>query len=412
MTSDIEKVVVIGTGFIGLPLALQLAKAGKTVVGVDIDENLVEAINDQSLNLDEDQLQQMLESKEVDENLIAQTEVEEGDAYVVSVPTPLEDPQKSPDLSAVETAVESIIPHLNGGEVVNIESTIPPLTVDEVVAPRLEEAGFVPGEDVYLAHSPERILPGNVFDEIVNNDRVIGAMTTEGAQAAAGIYEPFLEGDIHFTSVLSAELCKLMENTYRDINIAIANEFALIGDELGIDMTEVIELANHHPRVDILRPGIGVGGHCLPIDPWFLNEVDPEHTNLITTARRINDMMPRAVCRKIRHAVSDFDNPKLLIFGAAYKPNTHDARESPAQEIVQELRRDGYDIAHYDRHVEGMSYANLESVIENERPDSIVLLVPHDETVDEIDEKSEMFGREGIQLVRVGTGNPLLPDNE
>lgn len=410
--SDIEKIVVIGTGFIGLPLALQLAKAGKTVVGVDIDENLVEAINDQSLYLDEEQLQQMLESKEVEENLIAQTEVEEGDAYVVSVPTPLENPQKSPDLSAVEAAVESIIPHLNGGEVVNIESTIPPLTVNEVVAPRLEEAGFVPGEDVYLAHSPERILPGNVFDEIVNNDRVIGAMTPEGAEAAAGIYEPFLEGEIHFTSVLSAELCKLMENTYRDINIAIANEFALIGDELDIDMTEVIELANHHPRVDILRPGIGVGGHCLPIDPWFLNEVDPEHTNLITTARRINDMMPREVCRTIRHAVSDFDNPKLLALGAAYKPNTHDARESPAQEIVQELRDDGYDIAHYDYHVEGMSYTTLRSVIETEEPDSIVLLVPHDETVDEIDEKSEMLEREGIQLVRVGTGNPLLPDDE
>lgn len=411
-TPNIEKVVVIGTGFIGLPLALQLAKAGKTVVGVDIDENLVEAINDQSLNLDEDRLQQMLESDAVQKNLIAQTNVESGDAFVISVPTPLTDPQKSPDLSAVEAAVESIIPHLKGGEVVNIESTVPPLTTEEVIAPRLEDAGFTPGEDVFLAHSPERILPGNVFDEIVHNDRVIGAATPEGARSAAAIYEPFLEGEIHYTSVLSAELCKLMENTYRDINIAIANEFALIGDELDVDITEVIDLANHHPRVDILSPGIGVGGHCLPIDPWFLNEVDPEHTNLITTARRINDAMPRTVSRKLRQAVSDIDDPKLLVLGAAYKPNTHDARESPAIKIVNELRDDGYDIVHYDRHVEDMSYDSLTSLIEAEDPHAVVLLVPHDDTVTELNDYADALEQDGMRILRVGAGNPLHPTNE
>lgn len=327
--TSLDKIIVIGTGFIGLPLALQLANAGKTVVGVDIDENVVAAINDQSLNLDEAELQAMLESESVQDNLDAKTTPEPGDAFVISVPTPLTQPQKSPDLTAVEASVESILPHLAGGEVINVESTVPPLTCEEVIAPMLREAGFEPGEDVFLAHSPERILPGNVFEEIVHNDRVIGGVDDASSRLAAKIYEPFLEGEVYHTDLLSAELCKLMENTYRDVNIALANEFALIGEELGIDITKVIELANYHPRVDILRPGIGVGGHCLPIDPWFLEEVDPEHTNLITSARRINDMMPQKTARSIRHALQDAGDSKLLVLGAAYKPDTHDPRESP-----------------------------------------------------------------------------------
>lgn len=406
---ELETINVIGTGFIGLPLALQLAAAGKRVVGVDIDENLVAAINDQSLNLNEAELQAMLDSDAVKENLIAKTAPEPGDAFVISVPTPLTHPQKNPDLTAVEAAVESIVPHLTHGDIVNVESTIPPLTCEEVIAPQLVEAGFEPGVDVHLAHSPERILPGNVFEEIVHNDRVIGGITEESAHRAAKIYEPFLEGEIHFTDLLSAELCKLMENTYRDVNIALANEFALIGDELRIDMTEVIQLANKHPRVDILQPGIGVGGHCIPIDPWFLNEVDPEHTNLITTARRINDMMPRMVARKIRHALREYSEPTLLVLGAAYKPDTHDARESPASEIVEELRADGYDIAHYDRYIEHLAYNDLESVVDEVRPDAIVQLVDHTETTSDLEELSGELDRAGVDVIPVGRSNPLRP---
>ena len=407
----VDKIVVIGTGFVGLPLALQLAKAGKTVVGVDIDEKVVNAINNQSLNLDEAELQTLLESNEIEENLIGRTSPECGDAFVISVPTPLSHPQKSPDLSSVEAAVESILPHLEEGAIVNIESTIPPLTCDEVIAPMLADAGFEPGEDVYLAHSPERILPGNVFEEIVHNDRVIGGISEASSRAAAQIYEPFLEGDVYFTDLLSAELCKLMENTYRDVNIAIANEFALIGDELGIDMTKVIDLANNHPRVDILRPGIGVGGHCLPIDPWFLNEVDPEHTNLITTARRINDMMPQVVTRKIRYALRELDNPTVLALGAAYKPNTHDARESPAVDIVSELQADGYDVVHYDRYVDDLSYDDLELLIEAVEPDAIVQLVAHTATAAELETLSEELESTGTVFLPVSSGNPLQPNN-
>jgi len=408
----VDKIVVIGTGFIGLPLALQLADAGKTVVGVDIDENLVDAINDQSLNLDEAELQALLESPAVEENLVAQTAPERGDAFVISVPTPLAQPQKSPDLSAVKAAVGSILPHLESGAIVNVESTIPPLTCEEVIMPMLADAGFTPGEDVYLAHSPERILPGNVFEEIVQNDRVIGGVNDASSRAVAQIYEPFLEGDIYYTDLLSAELCKLMENTYRDVNIALANEFALIGDELDLDITGVIELANRHPRVDILRPGIGVGGHCLPIDPWFLNEVDPEHTNLITTARRINDMMPDATARRIRHALSGLDEPTVLALGAAYKPDSHDQRESPAHEIVAELRQDGYEIIHRDRLVKGMAYDDLETLLAETDPDAVVQLVAHSATNADLESLSDELLADGIPLLRPGIGNPLHPAHD
>jgi UDP-N-acetyl-D-mannosaminuronic acid dehydrogenase len=383
--SEIEKVVVVGTGFVGLPLALQLAKNGVEVVGVDIDENLTQAINDASLNLDEDELQRLLEDGTVQENLVAQTTPEEGDAFVISVPTPLTDPEKSPELSHVEAAIESILPYLETGDLLNIESTIPPRTCNTLVPELLEEAGFTPGDDIHLAHSPERILPGDVFEEIVNNDRIIGGATPECAEKAAEIYDPFLEGDVYTTNLLSAELCKLMENTFRDINVAIANEFALIGDELGIDIEHVIELANKHPRVDILTPGIGVGGHCLPVDPWFLNEVDPEHTNLITTARRVNDLMPERAAKRIRRLVADYTDPHILALGMAYKPNTYDQRNSPAREVVEDLQLDGYSVSHYDRFVPGETYDSLRGLVEREGPDVIVELVSHDETVEELD---------------------------
>jgi len=410
MASDVEKVVVIGTGFVGLPLALRLAAEGVEVVGVDIDENVTKAINDGSINLDEDELNALLEDETVKDHLIAQTTPEAGDAFVISVPTPLVEPSKSPDLSHIREAIRSILPYLSDGDVVNIESTIPPLTTETVISEILTDAGFEPGTDIHLAHSPERILPGNVFDEIVHNDRVIGGTTPACADVAAQIYEPFLEGDIYTTDLLSAELCKLMENTFRDINVAIANEFALIGAELGINANEVIELANNHPRVDILKPGIGVGGHCLPVDPWFLNESDPEHTNMITSARRINDMMPAFAARQVRHALAEYRTPKILALGAAYKPNTYDRRNSPAEQIVDDLRKDGYDIVHYDRHVSGMEYETVDSLIKAESPDVLLQLVPHDDTVAELDERRSWLAELGVDVLQFGGRAPLNPE--
>jgi UDP-N-acetyl-D-mannosaminuronic acid dehydrogenase len=400
--APVDEVVIIGTGFIGLPLALVLAEQGKQVYGVDIDENLVEAINDASLRVNNGEFQSRLESDAVRANLEAGTEPRGGDAFVISVPTPLEEPSKSPDLSYVKAAIESTIPHLDGCELINIESTIPPLTCEDHIVPLLEDAGFEPGVNVQLAHSPERILPGNVFEEIVSNDRVIGGIDEASAKRAAKIYEPFLQGDIYFTDLLSAELCKLMENTFRDVNVALANEFALIGEEMDVNMHHVIDIANNHPRVDILKPGIGVGGHCLPVDPWLLNEVDPEHTNLITTARRINDKMPSVTAKKIRRAVAQYDNPKIVALGAAYKPNTDDQRNSPAQEVVESLLLDGYDIHHYDRHIDSMEYEDLQSLLDDEHPDVLLQLVPHDDTVSEITEIRESLDDRGIELLQFG----------
>lgn len=396
----INEVVVIGTGFVGLPLAIMLASKGKTVYGVDIDENLVKAINDGTLNLDEDELQAQLEDETVQENLVAQTHPTSGDAFVISVPTPLTEPEKSSDLSYIQAAIDSLLPHLEEGDLINIESTIPPLTCEDRIVPQLEAAGFTPGEDIQLAHSPERILPGNVFEEIVSNDRIIGGINDESANRAAKLYEPFLDAEIYFTDLVSAELCKLMENTYRDVNVALANEFALIGEEMGIDADSVIELANQHPRVDLLQPGIGVGGHCLPVDPWFLNEVDPEHTNLITTARRINDMMPEHTAAKIRRAVSDYADPKILVLGAAYKPNTNDQRNSPANDIVENLHLDGYRVTHYDRYVDEMGYDDLQLLLESETPDVVVQLVPHDETVDRLRDIESWCADQEIELLQ------------
>ncbi|WP_323174539.1 nucleotide sugar dehydrogenase [Natrialba sp. PRR66] len=405
----VEDIVVIGTGFIGLPLALLLADHGKRVVGVDIDRNLVREINDGTLNVDEDELQDLLTTGPVERNLEARTEPTDGDAFVISVPTPLTEPNKSPDLSALEAALESIQPYLEPGDLINVESTIPPLTCEETIVPFLEEAGFEPGADIQLAHSPERILPGNVFDELVGNDRVIGGIDETSRRRAASIYEPFLEGEIYYTDLLSAELCKLMENTFRDVNVALANEFALIGEELDIDMSNVIELANRHPRVDILQPGIGVGGHCLPIDPWFLNEADPEHTNLITSARRINDKMPAVATQKIRRALASHADPTVLAFGAAYKPSVDDCRNSPAMQIVADLRGDGYRVHHYDRYVDELAYDDLPSVLERESPDVVVQLVPHERTVAALESERSRLADAGVDVLQFGIGNPIEP---
>lgn len=402
---SVEEVVVIGTGFIGLPLALILASEGKTVYGIDIDENLIQSINDQTLNIDDDEIQALIDDEEVQENLVASTEPRKGDAFVISVPTPLSEPAKSPDLSSLEAALESILPYLEQGNLINIESTIPPLTCKNYVVPLLEENGYVPGEDVHLAHSPERILPGNVIDEIINNDRVIGGLTEECAQMAEAVYDPFLKGSVYRTNPTSAELCKLVENTYRDVNVALANEFSLIAEKLDVDVGEVISLANNHPRVDVLSPGIGVGGHCLPVDPWFLNEVAPEETELITEARRINDGMPQVAARKIRRAVSEFANPKILALGAAYKPNTYDQRNSPAIEIVEELRLDGYQVVHYDSKIDSMEFDDLGAVINEENPDFIVQLVPHQTTVTELEELDDFLSSQGIELFQFGVDN-------
>lgn len=378
-----QTIVVIGTGYVGLPAALLLARAGHTVIGVDINENIVRAINEGVLHIKEEELQAIMNEPEVRANLRAQTTPAEADIFLIAVPTPVDHRKKVAEMKYVREATESIVPYLKPGNLVILESTVPPLTCRDFMTPILEKSGLKVGENLYLAHCPERILPGDVFYEIVHNDRIIGAADPQARDLASAMYASFVEGNLYQTDDVTAELCKLMENAYRDVNIALANEFAAVAENLGIDPLEAIELANKHPRVKILKPGIGVGGHCIPLDPWFIKEVDPENSRLIFTSRLINDEMPGRIAGKIRRAVRDITAPKIVAIGAAYKANTEDPRESPAIEIVRLLREDGFDVAHYDPMVDGYRWpkALADACAE---ADLLVILIPHNVVMDEL----------------------------
>jgi UDP-N-acetyl-D-mannosaminuronic acid dehydrogenase len=298
-----REIVVIGTGYVGLPAALLLARAGHSVVGVDIDDNIVRAINEGVLHIKEERLQAVMDEPAVRQNLKAQSTPCEADVFLIAVPTPLDERKKVANLSIVVEATKSLTPHLREGNLVILESTVPPLTCRELMTPLLERSGLKVGTTLHLAHCPERILPGDVFYEIVHNDRIIGAADEKSRAMAAEVYASFVQGELLLTDDVTAELVKLMENAYRDVNIALANEFAAVARTLEIDPGEAIALANRHPRVNILKPGIGVGGHCIPIDPWFIKEVELANSRLIFTARLINDVMPARIAAHIRAAV-------------------------------------------------------------------------------------------------------------
>lgn len=369
-------IVVIGTGYVGLPAALLLAQAGHEVVGVDIDENIVRALNQGVLHIKEAELQRLMDDPDVRRNLRAQGTPCAADVFLIAVPTPLDPRKKVAEMKFVREATLSIVPHLRPGNLVILESTVPPLTCREFMTPILQRSGLKVGEDLFLAHCPERILPGDVFVEIVHNDRIIGAADQRSRELAKAVYQSFVKGQLFETDDVTAELCKLMENTYRDVNIALANEFALLAEDLGVNPLEAIALANKHPRVNILKPGIGVGGHCIPIDPWFIKEINPAHSRLIFTSRLVNDEMPEKTAVKIRRGVRHIPDPKIVAIGAAYKANTADTRESPAIEVVRLLRGDGYDVAHYDPLIEGMQYGSLEEVCRG--ADCLAILIEHD----------------------------------
>ena len=383
-----KKVLVIGTGYVGLPAAIMLANAGYEVVGVDIDRNIVEAINNGQMHIDEAELHALMQKDSVRRNLKAQHETCPADVFIIAVPTPLRPRKKVADLSHVRSAVDAILPHLKKGDLIILESTVPPLTCRETITPMIEADGvFKVGPDILLAHCPERILPGSIFHEIIHNDRIIGGVDAASCEAAREIYASFVQGELFLTDDVTAELCKLMENTYRDVNIALANEFSAIAKTVGTDIGQAIEIANKHPRVDILRPGIGVGGHCIPIDPWFIKEVDPENSTLIFTARRINEKMPAKAAARIRHAVKDVAEPKIIALGAAYKPDTYDDRESPALEVLKCLSDDGYDVTLADPFVKGHPFSSIAELAEG--ADCIAVLVEHSVFEEELERSCE-----------------------
>lgn len=375
-----KRVCVVGIGYVGLPCALMLAQNGCHVWGYDIDESKVQDLNEGKVRL-EPELQKIFEMKEVKSNFCATAELKEADVFVIAVPTPIEHNRKTADLSAVKKAVESITSVLKPGDLVIVESTVPPLTMRKIIIPLLEKHGIDINETL-LAHCPERLLPGNVVQEIVYNNRIIGGYTLESANLAADMYRLFVKGKISLTDDLTAEMCKLMENTYRDVNIALANELSDVCTDVGIDVDKAIDLANLHPRVNLLKPGIGVGGHCLPVDPWFIHEVSPYNSTLINAARHINDSRPKKIAEMIRQYIASDISQKFILLGKTYKSETTDIRESPALEIYEILSREGYNVSIYDSEIDLKKNFTEEVCGCN----YIFILVPHKKMLQELEE--------------------------
>lgn len=374
----------MGLGYIGLPTASLLGTKGYQVVGVDVSPDIVETINAGHIHIVEPGLDILLKSAVNSGNLKASLEPEASDVFIVAVPTPFKGERHEPDMHYVEQSVRAIVPYLEKGNLVILESTSPVGTCDEIIAPVLEGAGFTVGEDVFVAHCPERVLPGRILIELVENDRIVGGVDQASTEKAASFYAGFVSGDVIQTDAKTAELSKLCENSFRDVNIAFANELSMICDENGIDVWELIELANRHPRVNILQPGPGVGGHCLAVDPWFIVDRSPETARLIRTAREVNDSKPEWVVNKIVRAAEKLKAPVIGCLGITYKPDVDDLRESPALEIVRKLQEKGVgEILVSDatlRSCEEFDLHAMDEVID--KSDIVVLLVNHSQYSD------------------------------
>ncbi|MEK4554883.1 MULTISPECIES: nucleotide sugar dehydrogenase [Jeotgalicoccus] len=347
------KLTTIGLGYIGLPTSIMFAKHGVDVLGVDIKQEAVDMLNGGTIHIEEPGLQEALEEVLETGKFRASTTAEEADAYIIAVPTPNNnDEHKSADISIVMSGVKSIVPLLKKGDTVIVESTIAPRTMDDHVAPYLEEQGFKIGEDIFLVHCPERVLPGQIMEELVYNNRIVGGMTPQCVEAGKKVYGTFVQGEMIETNAKTAEMSKLMENTYRDVNIALANELAMICNRLDINVHEVIEMANKHPRVNLHTPGPGVGGHCLAVDPYFIIAEAPEESPLIQLSRSINVSMPEYVVSITKKMLSKLNGNKVTVFGLTYKGDVDDIRESPAFDIYELLRKEeGLEVNTYDPHV-------------------------------------------------------------
>lgn len=343
----------MGLGYIGLPTSIMFAKHGVEVVGVDVKPEVINSLNSGRIHIEEPELQEALEEAIANGKFRASLTPEKADAFIISVPTPNNNDEfKSMDPSYVLAAVNSVIPYLEIGNVVIVESTISPRTTEDFVMPLLEQAGYTIGEDIYLVHCPERVLPGQIMHELIFNNRIIGGVTPACTEAGVNVYRTFVRGELIRTNAKTAEMSKLMENTYRDVNIALANELTKVSNELEINALEVIEMANKHPRVNIHKPGPGVGGHCLAVDPYFIISKAPESAKLINLSRSINVSMPHYVLDNINKLMQQVDGKKVTIFGLAYKGNVDDIRESPAMEIYGLLKNEtNYEISAFDPHV-------------------------------------------------------------
>ncbi|WBL57407.1 nucleotide sugar dehydrogenase [Staphylococcus haemolyticus] len=373
------KLTVVGLGYIGLPTSIMFAKHGVDVLGVDINQKTIDSLQSGKVNIEEPGLQEVFEEVLEAGKLKVSTQPAEADAFIISVPTPNNDDEyESCDISIVLSAVNSVLPHLKKGDTIIVESTIAPRTMDDHVKPLIEEKGFTIGEDVYLVHCPERVLPGKILEELVYNNRIIGGVTPNCVEAGKRVYSTFVQGEMIETNARTAEMSKLMENTYRDLNIALANEITKISNNLDVNVLDVIEMANKHPRVNIHSPGPGVGGHCLAVDPYFIIAKDPEHSPLIQTGRKVNRSMPEYVVENVKRILSDVEDAKVSVFGLTYKGDVDDIRESPAFDIYKLLQEESLEVTAYDPHFE-LDFVEKDIKNATENASLVLILSDHSE---------------------------------
>lgn len=373
-----KSICVIGIGYVGLPTAAMFASKGHKVIGYDLNKKAVDALNKGEIIIEEPGLEDLVKQVVAEGNLVGTTECPVGcDVYIIAVPTPINE-DKTADMSYVESATRTIVPCVRKGAIVVLESTSPPRTVLDLMLPILKETGLKIGEELLVAHSPERILPGRVLEELRTNSRIVGGINEKSSLEVKKIYESFVEGEIFITTSTTAEMCKLMENTFRDVNIALANELAKMSEELGVNCWDVIRMANQHPRVNILQPGPGVGGHCIALDPWFLVEKS-KNAKLIHQARLNNDSMPEFVMNKIDKILGGLKGKNVTLFGVTYKPNIDDIRESPIMHLKDMLEANGANIRVCDPHAAEKVANNFEMYDACKDSDIVVLGVNHDQ---------------------------------
>ncbi|WP_273476808.1 nucleotide sugar dehydrogenase [Methanobrevibacter woesei] len=368
------KICIVGQGYIGLPTAALFTRSDCEVVGVDVNEEIIDNLNKGKIHIEEPGIAEIIKNAIDNNRYHASLTPEKADAFIITVPTPYIADNYSCDLSYVVEACNEILPFIEKGNTVIVESTIAPMSTDDVIKPIFEKSGYTIGKDLYLAHCPERVLPGKIIEELIHNDRIIGGITPECSKKASEVYGQFVEGELMLTEAKTAELSKCMENTYRDVNIALANELAKICAEIGVNALDVIKMANKHPRVNLHSPGPGVGGHCLAIDPYFIYAKAPETAKIIKLARDTNNSMPQFVYENVCKIIPE---GKISIFGVSYKGNTGDDRESPAYEIIALLENKGYEIAIYEPHIERENFVDFNEAIEGSN--LILILADHNE---------------------------------
>lgn len=375
-----KKICILGLGYIGLPTAAMFATHGHQITGVDVNEKVVEALNKGKIIITEPYLDIMVQAAVTSGNLRGKTTPVEADVFIIAVPTPITGDKKA-DMSYVISATQSIVPYLKEGNVVILESTSPTGTVKDLMCPILEKSGLKLGEQLFVAHSPERVLPGQILIELVENNRIVGGINPKSAELVRDLYRTFVKGEIFLTDATTAEMCKMMENTFRDVNIALANELAILCEKLGIDAWEVIKLCNKHPRVNIHQPGPGVGGHCLAVDPWFIVEKFPDDAKIIELARKTNDGMPLHVIDRIEEILKNIDGKKVItVLGITYKPDIDDIRESPIIHLIELLKQKGnFDIRVVDPYVKNFEFLVNDILTASKGSDLLLLGVNHSE---------------------------------